>query len=156
MKWVVAEHEGVAGITLEVPVDGTDVDEEDVVLPEDDSRFGALHEVLGGVGSAAHDDVVPAASHSELAQRRPGDLLAWSSDMPGVICSAIMWTAFRVRARTAMKPSNLKAVPVPSMVLTSVIVIGPSRGASGFGEGCEVGLAATRSTSAVDFSAPKR
>src|SRR6202167_3924152 len=51
--------------------------------------------------------------------------LALSSDIPGVICSAIMWTALRIRARTAMKSSSLKAVQVPSMVVTSVMVIIP-------------------------------
>ena len=70
---IVAEDEGVAGVALGVPVDGTDVDEEDVVLAEDHAGLRLLHEVLRRVGPAAHDDVVPAPAHAQLLEGVAGD-----------------------------------------------------------------------------------
>jgi hypothetical protein len=67
-----ADHEGVAGVALTALVDGTDVHEEDVVGPEDDSRLRPLHEVLGGVRPEAHDDVVPAPAHAQAGEDLAG------------------------------------------------------------------------------------
>ena len=159
---IVAEDERVAGVTLGVAVDGPDVDEEDVVLPEHHARLRPLHEVLRRVRTAPHDDVVPARA----ASRGPS---GWSGrspwppprPCPAAPASAMRWTALRVRARTSIRLSTENFSPVPSRSASIVMVVSSS--VVGDGDALNRGWlrkslgasAATTSTSVASTSGPE-
>jgi hypothetical protein len=68
---VVAEDERLPGVALGVPVDRSEVKEEDVLLAEDHAGVGVGVEVLGGIRAEPDDHPVPALPHAQFAEHLP-------------------------------------------------------------------------------------